>query len=104
VVVSLHSLVQLAFVVNLSFCGANVLDSFYCDLLQFIKLACIDTYQLEFMVTVNSGFLSMGSFFTLIISYVFIMFTIQNTLQLVTLILWSFDIHLYMAFPLHMSG
>ena len=57
----MHSMVQLAFVVNLPFCGPNVLDSFYCDLPRFIKLACIDTYQLEFMVTANSGFISVGS-------------------------------------------
>jgi olfactory receptor len=40
----LHSVVQLAFVINLSFCGPNMLNSFYCDLPQFIKLACTDTY------------------------------------------------------------
>jgi olfactory receptor len=72
----LHSVVQLAFVINLPFCGPNVLDSFYCDLPQFIKLACIDTYRLELMVTANNGFISVGSFFILIISYVVIMFTV----------------------------
>ncbi|EDL79786.1 rCG26691 [Rattus norvegicus] len=74
----MHSLVQLAFVVNLPFCGPNVLDSFYCDLPRFIRLACIDTYQLEFMVTVNSGFISVGSFFILIISYIVIIMTVQK--------------------------
>ncbi|XP_011381915.1 olfactory receptor 4F3/4F16/4F29-like, partial [Pteropus vampyrus] len=63
----IHSMVQLAFVVNLPFCGPNVLDSFYCDLPRLIKLACINTYQLEFMVTANSGFISVGSFIILII-------------------------------------
>ncbi|XP_010979514.3 olfactory receptor 4F3/4F16/4F29 [Camelus dromedarius] len=74
----IHSMVQLAFVVNLPFCGPNVLDSFYCDLPRFIKLACIDTYQLEFMVTANSGFISVGSFFILIISYIVIILTVQK--------------------------
>ncbi|XP_075819795.1 olfactory receptor 4F3/4F16/4F29-like isoform X2 [Microtus pennsylvanicus] len=74
----IHSLVQLAFVVDLPFCGPNVLDSFYCDLPQFIKLACIDTYQLEFMVTANSGFISVGSFIILIISYIVIIITVQK--------------------------
>ncbi|XP_055990134.1 olfactory receptor 4F3/4F16/4F29-like [Sorex fumeus] len=74
----LHSLIQLAFVVNLPFCGPNVLDSFYCDLPRFIKLACTDTYRLEFMVTANSGFISLGSFFILIISYIFILITVQK--------------------------
>ncbi|XP_049755094.1 olfactory receptor 4F3/4F16/4F29-like [Elephas maximus indicus] len=74
----IHSVVQLAFVVNLPFCGPNVLDSFYCDLPHFIKLACTDTYWLEFMVTANSGFISVGSFFILIISYIVIMVSVQK--------------------------
>uniref|UniRef100_A0A452FMS2 Olfactory receptor n=1 Tax=Capra hircus TaxID=9925 RepID=A0A452FMS2_CAPHI len=65
----IHSMVQLAFVVNLPFCGPNVLDSFYCDLPRFIKLACIDTYH---------GFISVGSFFILIISYIIIILTVQK--------------------------
>ncbi|KAM8907628.1 olfactory receptor 4F3/4F16/4F29 isoform 2-T2 [Lycaon pictus] len=71
-----HSLFQLAFVVNLPFCGPNVLDSFYCDLPRLLRLACTDTYRLQFMVTVNSGFICVGSFFILLISYVFILFTV----------------------------
>ena len=74
----IHSTVQLVFVVNLPFCGPNMLDSFYCDLPQLIKLACTDTYQLEFMVTANSGFISIGSFFILIISYIVIILTVQK--------------------------
>ncbi|XP_072481571.1 olfactory receptor 4F15-like [Notamacropus eugenii] len=74
----IHSVVQLAFVVNLPFCGPNELDSFYCDLPRFIRLACTDTYRLEFMVTANSGFISLGSFCILVISYIFILITIQK--------------------------
>ncbi|XP_045383486.1 olfactory receptor 4F3/4F16/4F29-like [Lemur catta] len=74
----IHSVVQLAFVINLPFCGPNVLDSFYCDLPRFIKLACTDTYQLEFMVIANSGFMSVFSFFILIISYIAIILTVQK--------------------------
>uniref|UniRef100_A0A8C9PX35 Olfactory receptor n=1 Tax=Spermophilus dauricus TaxID=99837 RepID=A0A8C9PX35_SPEDA len=74
----IHSVVQLLFVVKLPFCGPNELDSFYCDLPRFIKLACTDTYRLELMVTANSGFISVGSFFILIISYVVIILTVQK--------------------------
>ncbi|XP_076704558.2 olfactory receptor 4F21-like [Callospermophilus lateralis] len=74
----MHSVVQLLFVVKLPFCGPNELDSFYCDLPRFIKLACTDTYRLELMVTANSGFISVGSFFILIISYVVIILTVQK--------------------------
>ncbi|XP_030881026.1 olfactory receptor 4F15 [Leptonychotes weddellii] len=72
----IHSLVQLVFVVDLPFCGPNVLDSFYCDLPRLLRLACTNTQELEFMVTVNSGLISVGSFILLVISYVFILFTV----------------------------
>ncbi|XP_057579460.1 olfactory receptor 4F3/4F16/4F29-like [Hippopotamus amphibius kiboko] len=72
----IHSVVQLVFVIKLPFCGPNVIDSFYCDFPRFIKLACADTYRLEFMVTANSGFISLGSFFILIVSYIFILITV----------------------------
>uniref|UniRef100_A0A4W2G9B7 Olfactory receptor n=1 Tax=Bos indicus x Bos taurus TaxID=30522 RepID=A0A4W2G9B7_BOBOX len=70
-----HSMVQLAFVVKLPFCGPNV---FYCDFPRFIKLACTDTFRLESMVTANSGFISLGSFFILIVSYIFILITVRK--------------------------
>ncbi|XP_025775222.1 olfactory receptor 4F6-like [Puma concolor] len=72
----IHAVVQVAFVVHLPFCGPNEIDSFYCDLPWFIKLACTDTYRMEFMVTANSGFISMGTFFLLLISYIFILVTV----------------------------
>ncbi|XP_058397112.1 olfactory receptor 4F3/4F16/4F29-like [Diceros bicornis minor] len=74
----MHSVIQLVFVIKLPFCGPNVLDSFYCDFPRFIKLACTDTSRLEFMVIANSGFISLGSFFILIISYIFILITIRK--------------------------
>ncbi|XP_004865177.1 olfactory receptor 4F15-like [Heterocephalus glaber] len=72
----IHSVAQLAFVVHLPFCGPNEIDSFYCDLPQFIKLTCSNTYRVEFLVTANSGFISTGTFFILIISYIYILFTV----------------------------
>ncbi|XP_044088310.1 olfactory receptor 4F4-like [Neovison vison] len=74
----LHSVSQLAFAVNLPFCGPNEVDSFYCDLPRVIKLACTDTYRLDIMVIANSGVLTVCSFVFLIISYVIILVTIQQ--------------------------
>ncbi|XP_037691374.1 olfactory receptor 4F6-like [Choloepus didactylus] len=74
----INSVTQLAFVVDLPFCGPNELDSFFCDLPRFIKLACIETYTLGFMVTANSGFISVAFFLILIISYIFILITVQK--------------------------
>ncbi|XP_047394302.1 olfactory receptor 4F3/4F16/4F29-like [Sciurus carolinensis] len=73
-----HSVVQLTFVVKLPFCGPNVLDSFYCDLPWFIKVACTDTYRLEFMITANGGFISVGSFLILVTSYIVIILSVQK--------------------------
>ncbi|CAO2579537.1 Olfactory receptor 4F3/4F16/4F29 [Lemmus lemmus] len=37
----IHSSAQLAFIINLPFCGPNVLDSFYCDIPRLLKLIFI---------------------------------------------------------------
>ncbi|CAO2579545.1 Olfactory receptor 4F4, partial [Lemmus lemmus] len=74
----LHSVSQLAFAVNLPFCGPNKIDSFYCDLPRVIKLACADTYRLDVMVIANSGILTVCSFVLLIVSYTVILMTIQR--------------------------
>ncbi|XP_001927956.4 olfactory receptor 4F4-like [Sus scrofa] len=74
----LHSVSQLAFAVNLPFCGPNEVDSFYCDLPRVIRLACTDTYRLDIMVIANSGVLTVCSFVLLIISYTVILVTIQH--------------------------
>uniref|UniRef100_G1TZR1 Olfactory receptor n=1 Tax=Oryctolagus cuniculus TaxID=9986 RepID=G1TZR1_RABIT len=74
----IHAVSQFVFVINLPFCGPNNVGSFYCDFPRVIKLACMDTYRLEFVVTANSGFISMGTFFLLIVSYIFILVTVRQ--------------------------
>ncbi|XP_037598319.1 olfactory receptor 4F6-like [Cebus imitator] len=74
----IHAVTQFVFVINLPFCGPNQVGSFYCDFPRVIKLACMDTYRLEFVVTANSGFLTMGTFFFLIVSYFFILVTVRQ--------------------------
>ncbi|XP_004865182.1 olfactory receptor 4F15-like [Heterocephalus glaber] len=74
----IHSMLQFGFVINLPFCGPNKIDSFYCDLPKVIKLACIDAVKYEFIVTANSGFMSMGTFILLLLSYAYIFLTVQK--------------------------
>ncbi|XP_007480173.1 olfactory receptor 4F6-like [Monodelphis domestica] len=74
----IHAISQFVFVINLPFCGPNKVESFYCDFPRVIKLACIDTYSLEFVVIANSGFISIGTFFLLIISYIFILASVRQ--------------------------
>ncbi|XP_075818675.1 olfactory receptor 4F21-like [Microtus pennsylvanicus] len=71
-----HAQSQFSFVINLPFCGPNKIDSFYCDFPRTIQLACTDRDKFEFVVAANSGFMSMGAFFLLLLSYVFILVTV----------------------------
>uniref|UniRef100_A0A8W4FI16 Olfactory receptor n=1 Tax=Sus scrofa TaxID=9823 RepID=A0A8W4FI16_PIG len=77
----IHAMSQFAFIINLSFCGPNKVDSFYCDFPRIIKLACTNGAKFEFIVAANSGFMSMGTFFLLILSYIFILVTAFVTLS-----------------------
>ncbi|XP_004475554.1 olfactory receptor 4F15-like [Dasypus novemcinctus] len=72
----IHAMSQFIFIINLPFCGPNKIDSFYCDFPRIIQLACIDGYKYEFIIAANSGFMTMGTFFLLILSYVFILVTV----------------------------
>ncbi|XP_060110881.1 olfactory receptor 4K3-like [Heteronotia binoei] len=74
----LHTSVQLAFTINVSFCGPNHLDSFFCDIPLVIKLACTDIYLLEIMMVTNSGILSVVGFITLFVSYGLILSAIHS--------------------------
>ncbi|XP_076785539.1 olfactory receptor 4F17-like [Arvicanthis niloticus] len=74
----IHAVSQFMFVINLPFCGPYNVGSFYCDFPRVIKLACMDTYKLEFVVSANSGFISMCTFFFLIISYIFVLVSVRQ--------------------------
>nr|XP_014700118.2 olfactory receptor 4K15 [Equus asinus] len=74
----IHTTSQLAFTVNLPFCGPNQVDSFFCDLPLVTKLACTDTYVVSLLIVADSGFLSMSSFLLLVVSYTVILITVRN--------------------------
>ncbi|XP_038614758.1 olfactory receptor 4D1-like [Tachyglossus aculeatus] len=69
----MHSIVQLALLLPLPFCGPNVLDNFYCDVPQVLKLACVDTSVLEILMISNSGMLVVVWFLLLLVSYTIIL-------------------------------
>ncbi|XP_037349155.1 olfactory receptor 4D1-like [Talpa occidentalis] len=64
-----HSKVQLALLLPLPFCGPNILDNFYCDVPQVLRLACTDTSLLELLMISNSGMLVLIWFILLLLSY-----------------------------------
>ncbi|XP_077688711.1 olfactory receptor 14A16-like [Eretmochelys imbricata] len=54
----------------LSFCGGNVVDHFFCDIPQLLKLACSDSHLSESGVIVFSACLALSCFVLIIVSYV----------------------------------
>ncbi|NXT61275.1 OR4D9 protein, partial [Chaetops frenatus] len=74
----LHSIVQIAFLLQLPFCGPNVLDNFYCDVPQVIKLACTDTRMAELQMVFNNGVILITLFVILVISYTVLLLKIRT--------------------------
>uniref|UniRef100_A0A8C5KJU0 Olfactory receptor n=1 Tax=Jaculus jaculus TaxID=51337 RepID=A0A8C5KJU0_JACJA len=73
-----HSIVQISLLLPLPFCGPNVLDTFYCDVPQVLKLACTDIFILELLMISNNGLLTTLWFFFLLVSYVVILLLLRS--------------------------
>ncbi|XP_019369237.1 PREDICTED: olfactory receptor 4D5-like [Gavialis gangeticus] len=65
----IHSIVQVAIILQLPFCGPNKLDNFYCDVPQVVKLACTNTFTAELLMVSNNGLVTLLCFVVLLISY-----------------------------------
>ncbi|XP_059586584.1 olfactory receptor 14A16-like [Alligator mississippiensis] len=55
---------------SLPFCHSNIINQFFCEIPQLLKLSCSDTYRRELAAILLSIFLVLGCFVFIVVSYV----------------------------------
>ncbi|XP_030042466.1 olfactory receptor 10A7-like [Microcaecilia unicolor] len=65
----LLSLGQISFVFSLPYCGPNIIDHFFCDILPVLKLACADILMNEVAILLYSFLVIPVPFILILISY-----------------------------------
>ncbi|XP_003462506.1 olfactory receptor 5P1 [Cavia porcellus] len=61
---------------NLSFCGPNKIDHFFCDFSPLLKLSCLDISIVEIIPSISSGSIIVVTVFIIVLSYIYILITI----------------------------
>ncbi|XP_060111058.1 olfactory receptor 6E1-like [Heteronotia binoei] len=63
-------------ILQLSFCGPNIIDHFFCDVGPLLKLSCFETKIIELMNFANAAFFLLGSLLVTGVSYMYIIVTV----------------------------
>ncbi|XP_059587760.1 olfactory receptor 11A1-like [Alligator mississippiensis] len=66
------------FLLQLTFCGPNQIEHFFCDFLEVIKLSCSDTYEIELVAFSFDCIFLLPPFLLTLMSYVWIIRTIMR--------------------------
>ncbi|XP_069502628.1 olfactory receptor 5J3-like [Ambystoma mexicanum] len=75
-VVALHSLMHTLMACRLSFCGPNVIPSFFCDVPAVLKLSCSDTTPNQLLILVEGSATAAFPLLFIVVSYINIASTI----------------------------
>ncbi|XP_004469702.2 olfactory receptor 1C1-like [Dasypus novemcinctus] len=81
VVTYFHALLHTVLMAHLSFCASNVVHHFFCDLNPLLQLSCSDVFFNKVIIYVVGAPLALTPFVCILISYVFIFFTILKVIS-----------------------
>ncbi|KAM5152773.1 olfactory receptor 5B12-like [Mantella aurantiaca] len=70
------SLIHTLYAFKLTFCESDIIESFFCDLPQLFQISCSDIFINVLLVFLLSGFLGVGCFLVIFLSYVYIFRTV----------------------------
>ncbi|XP_076973710.1 olfactory receptor 5K1-like [Tamandua tetradactyla] len=73
---NLHSMIHVGFLFRLTFCRSHEINHFFCDILPLYKLSCVDPFINQLIVLIFSGSIQIFTITTVLISYLYILFTI----------------------------
>ncbi|XP_040274177.1 olfactory receptor 6P1-like [Bufo bufo] len=74
----LQSLISHAFILQLDFCGPNVIDHFFCDIAPLLELSCSNRTWVEIEVSIVALFVGLFQMLFIIITYILIFYSIFN--------------------------
>uniref|UniRef100_A0A8C3T604 G-protein coupled receptors family 1 profile domain-containing protein n=1 Tax=Chelydra serpentina TaxID=8475 RepID=A0A8C3T604_CHESE len=70
------SVINTCFTFRLSFCSSNIINHFFCDIPPLLAVSCSDTHINEIVLFVLMCCITLSSFVTVLLSYVYIISTI----------------------------
>ncbi|XP_049635739.1 olfactory receptor 5G3-like [Suncus etruscus] len=74
----LSAITHETFTFRLPFCGPNVVNHFFCDILPLLSLACADTQNNKLVLFSMAGLIGILSALIILVSYIYILKTILN--------------------------
>lgn len=74
----LSAITHETFTFRLPFCGPNVVNHFFCDILPLLSLACADTQNNKLVLFSMAGLIGILSALIIVVSYIYILKTILN--------------------------
>ncbi|XP_043338450.1 olfactory receptor 5AN1-like [Cervus canadensis] len=72
------SMSQLCAMVQLHFCGPNVINHFFCDMPQLLVLSCTDTFSAQLLTAILTMIFGIINALVIMISYVYIVISIMK--------------------------